>query len=488
MIKEFLNGFADGALRYAADNYRTPATPLLADAYHNGTKAHFRRDYGKRRECQDVVFSNLARQMNFMRVLEIMRLLYGEPRYADVFRDNYDYYVKHYQHENGLFAWGGHRMVDLKTLLTTGEMTHELKSDYPAYPLMLKINREKTLKYMEAFWNAHIMDWETLEVSRHGDYEKVMGKLWDNGFLDPEPFIEVIGLSFINAGSDLIFSACEYYKATGNEKALLWARRLENMYYKSRDKETGLGVYQFNQPKARHFSDDYTITVSSYGDRAKRQMGPELGEGCLEGNMMLSGKTRTIYGYSMLVLLHEALSMPGTETSEIFKDHCKSGLEAFATHAYNPETNMFRPMLANGRDLTDFELQRDGYYGKKGTVFRRYPANGLNYLVFSKTAEMTGSGLLRRTASSMESHNQPTDCPYFLLAYINQYNLTGDAAFLDKAERIAANIAEKGTEHNKHLLTRHEYVSLNSIAPLAMAAYLAAREGKLGEADVSVYV
>ena len=50
------------------------------------------------------------------------------------------------------------------------------------------------------------------------------------------------------------------------------------------------------------------------------------------------------------------------------------GLKAFATYAYDEQNNTFRPMLANGTDLSGYALKRDGYYGKKGTVLKTYPA------------------------------------------------------------------------------------------------------------------
>jgi len=502
--------FVEDALRYAADNYRQPASSLLADAYHKETKEHFSHDYGRYWECPNMVYSNLAHQMNFMRILNALYILEGKKEYQKVFEDNYNYYVKHYQSKNGLFHWGGHRMVDLKSLEPDGEMNHELKNDYPAYPLLLNIDREKTIKYMEAFWNAHVYNWGSLEISRHGDYELKMGRLWDNDFTDPEPFIEVEGLSFINTGSDLIFAACEYYKATGNEKALLWAKRLDYMYFKARDKKTGLGVYQFNQPRATQYTDDFSITESYFGDRAKRQLGPELGEACLEGNMILEGKARTLYGSAALVLLHEAYTLGDScEIGKTFLDHCCSGLEAFARYAYIPKTNMFRPVLADGRDLTGFELKRDGYYGKKGSTLNQYHADGLFFLVFAKAAAMTDRNLLWQTASQMAkslgfgdiSNDSPnmgydtqSSCPYCLFAFLNLHLFTKNKAYLDMADAIAINIAS-GVSDNKDSSTlyqsrfdKSEYIWINSLEPLAVISCEAAKQGKLNEIDTSIYI
>jgi len=509
----YVKTFADDVLKYATDTYHNPPSPLLADAYHKENKTHYRYAYGRYLECPDIVHSNMARQMNFMRVLSALSLLTGDERYQQVFDANFKYYNEHFKSPNGLFYWGGHRLVDLKSLTHVGEWNHELKNDYPAYKSLMKIDADATIQYIEAFWETHVYNWETLETSRHGDYNQAVDQLWDNHFADPEPFVEVKGLSFINTGSDLIFSACEYYKKTGNEKALLWVERLDHMYVKSRDPKTGLGVYQFNQPRATRFTDNFADTESFFGDRAKRQLGPELGETALEGNVLLESKTRTIYGSAALVFLHEARTLPKTHAGKVLLKNTLSGLESFAQYAYIPETNMFKPLMANGTDLTGFELRRDGYYGKVGNKFMQYKADGLFFLVFAKAAAMqekitdsaSEKSILWQTAAHIgvglgfgDIHEDvlnlktTSTCAYSLFAFINLYQLTGEEKYNDIAEVIASNITsgafmgETSTMYRRDLI-KSEYIWINSLEPLALLAQEASKKGMLDQIDTSIF-
>lgn len=130
-----------------------------------------------------------------------------------------------------------------------------------------------------------------------------------------------------------------------------------------RDKATGLGVYQFTQALKRDETTDDADTHSKYGDRAQRQFGPEFGPTALEGNMMLKGRTSTIYSENALMQLQLGKDL-GAEGKELLT-WTTDGLKAFAKYAYNESDNTFRPMLANGKDLSNYVLPRDGYYGKK---------------------------------------------------------------------------------------------------------------------------
>lgn len=64
-----------------------------------------------------------------------------------------------------------------------------------------------------------------------------MGALWQNDFVQQPPFFATKGLSFLNAGNDLIYSASLLYKYDGDAGALTWAKRLAEQYVLPRDKE-----------------------------------------------------------------------------------------------------------------------------------------------------------------------------------------------------------------------------------------------------------
>lgn len=126
-----------------------------------------------------------------------------------------------------------------------------------------------------------------------------------------------------------------------------------------RDKKTGLGVYQFTQALKPAETSDGSDTNSKYGDRAQSQFGREFGPAALEGNMMLKGRTGTLYSENALMQLQLAKYL-GKDGDDIRK-WTLDGLKAFAKYAYDESNNTFRPMLANGTDLSNYTLPRDGY-------------------------------------------------------------------------------------------------------------------------------
>src|SRR5690606_15940420 len=156
--------------------------------------------------------------------------------------------------------------------------------------LMWEVDAEKTARFIRALWNAHVIDWEVLDMSRHGAYDKPIGLLWDSSFGHPAPFFEGNGLTFINAGSDLIYAAGQLYAYNGEAGALRWGLRLAQMYVNARHPDTGLGVYQYSQPKRRapppEDPSDPLFLYGRFGDRAQRQFGPEYGAIALEGNLL----------------------------------------------------------------------------------------------------------------------------------------------------------------------------------------------------------
>lgn len=483
--------FANTVFDKAGDKYGHNV-PLLANGVdpRTGKQMEWIFPDGKK-----AVLSNFSAQQNLMRVLVGLSNLTGDAKYKQRAEDNVRYYFDHYQDASGLLLWGGHRFVDLKTLQPEGpsekEMVHELKNAYPYYDLMFAVDKLATTRFIKAFWNAHVNDWKTLETSRHGAYGKAMGKLWENDFEQQPPFFATKGLSFLNAGNDLIYSASLLYQYDHDEGALRWAKRLAEQYVLPRDKKTGLGVYQFTQPLKRAETTDDTDTNSKYGDRAQRQFGPELGADALEGNMMLKGRTSTLYSENALMQLALAKSL-GKDGDDI-KKWTLDGLKAFATHAYDAQTNTFRPMLANGTDLSGYELKRDGYYGKKGTILKPYPAGNEFLLSYARAwtlepdpamwivargiAQGQGLGDIGAPGGTDTKLNLNTDNnePYAIFALIDLWQSTGNKDYLTLADRVATNILNTRRLNGFFVDDpQAEFASIDNIAPYALLALEAA--------------
>ncbi len=491
---------ADAVIKSSLELKRERPSPLLADKIDiaSGKPAADPEDSS--------VASNFAHQQDFMRVLTGLTALTGDGKYEALARENYKFHFDELLLENGLLRWGGHRYVDLVTLRDMGNkgLVHELKNDFPFYELMYSVDPKKTDTYIKAFWNAHVYEWRELEIGRHGrENDRGIQGIWDREFGDPEPFAPRSGLSFLNTGNDLIYSAAKLFRCDGDTGAVKWGENLYHMYVKSRAPGTGLGVYQFTQPIKKYDTDDCENTFSTYGDRAKRQLGPELGEGCLEGNVLLEGQAGTIYVIGPQVICEYVDA--GTYNAGRMLEWARAGLAAFVRYGYVEETNMFRPMLADGRDLTGFELRRGGYYGPAGRVLRRYPASPRHLVSLIPIAARTGDGEIwsaaRKIARALglgDIGERPgegaapelgTDCASgsALMAFVRLYGLCGDEVYLRLAERIGDNIANTMFASGFCAMPGQGICDINTNVPLALLELEAALRGVPSDVPTTVY-
>lgn len=489
--------FAENVLKEGRDCYRHEPSPLFADGIDVRTKEHIKWRFPGGHEA---VLSNLASQQNLFRTFVGLTNLTGDDQYKSAAKASIKYHFDHLQSECGLLQWGGHRFIELKALRVAGAeeksgMVHELKNHFPYYELMYEVNPAATVKYIRALWNAHVFNWNTLEISRHGYFGLKSSRLWANTFHDVEPFSEVSGLSFLNAGNDLIYAAGMLYKLAGEKGALLWLKRLARQYIKARNPITGLGAYQFNQAKKTQHTDDDSNTFSGYGDRAKRQFGPEFGEEALEGKVLLEGQAYTVYYENPIMQLQLA-----DELGEVVKELAewsRRGLGALLKYGYMPETNMFKPMLTDGTDLSGYELKRDGYYGKKGAIIRQFPAASKFLLSYLRTFIQTGDGSLWEAARSIAKGNglgdigsEPgvnadmdfsTECDDVraLYAMLDVYSKFGHSQYLELARRIGDNMVRRKFHFGYFLPAgNYRYANFDSAEPLALLTLQAAIEDK----------
>jgi len=483
--------FADNVLEKGRDRYGEKPTPLFVDGLNVDTLEPVEWvDKGRR-----WIPSNLASQQNLFRTLVGVSNLTGDARYKQAAVEAVAYHFDHLRSPCGLLYWGGHRFVDLRTGRVVGEQnSHELKFNLPYYELMWEVNPDATEQFLKAFWNAHVLDWGKLDMNRHGKYGKSMGDLWDNTFADPEPFFEGDGLTFLNCGSDLVYAGALLHQFTGDRGALAWSKRLAEQYVKARHPKTGLGVYQYSKPRRRQEPPRTgpLPTGSNYGDRAENQFGAEFGEVAREGYMLRSPES--IYGNNAILQLQLA-ELLGAEGAELLA-WTHAGLRACARHVYRPETNTVRPMWADGTDLTDHVVQRDGYYGKAGTVFRAQRASPLLFWSYALGHRLTGDRLLWETARGIaRGHglgdlgsapgadvdvDRQTDCadPVALFGVLEVCRAADRPAYRDLARRIGDNIVEQRFHKGFFLPSAgHLNANFNALEPLAILALEAMLRG-----------
>ena len=487
--------FADNVLRDAADHQHKDApTPLLANGVNVFTKQPLQWHLPDK---QVMIISDLTVQQNLMRELAALTNLTGNAKYKDAAKAQFAYYFAHFQDEGGLLYWGGHKFVDQQSLNTANfkNGVHELKNVFPYYELMYEVNPAATAKFITAFWNAHIYNWQTLEVSRHGEYGHKPGPQWDQKFDDPAPYFETKGLSFLDAGNDLIYSAAMLYRLNGDKGAFLWAKRLAVQYVKARDPVTGLGAYQFTQAKKTEEPPSDDVTLSWMGDRAKRQFGPDFpGHRVLEGTMLLHRLATTIYSENALMQLEVAQAL-GADGKE-FLDWTHNGMAAFAHYAYIPEKNQFRQMLTDGTDLSDFTIKRNGYYGRKGTALTPYQATPDFMISYARAFMLTGDANLWAVARgsakagdlgdigatpghdvsvNLATHNNN---PFALFSLLDIYRQTHTDAYLQLARVVGNNIVATRFHHG--YFTRYDdqiWANIDEIEPYSLLALEAAIKG-----------
>lgn len=499
--------YVERVLKLQRDPYHD--TPLFADAINVETGELFEWV-----NADDTTFtvSNLANQQNFMRLLVGLSVLTEEAKYKEAAVSATRYMLEHYMGPDHLLYWGGHTCVDLKTQKVVGPdnkaMVHELKNGLPYYDLMFEVDTKKTSEFIEAFWNAHIYNWEDLEVGRHGEHvTQPKDYPFNHEFVIKEPHRESIGLSFLNAGNDLIYAAGKYAQYNEDEKAYQWSEYLARQYVEARDPKTRLGAYQFTQkiqsidPIASHIPDSDTNSI--YGDRAKRQFGHQY-PNVLETRMLLGGRPLTIYATNSLMQLQLFLEIG--KQAQNYKKWTLEATLAFIRYLYDSQDYTIKPMITDGTDLTGYTLEKDGYYGKKGNTLQKVaitPAYLLalvrmyqiakedeeiqdesRHLIWETVRSMAkGLGLGeigeedgRHVQVDLQSRNAEGTT---LFAILELYQTTKREVFLDLARAIGNQIIDKCYTDGYFTLDKEcVYSHIDQVEPLALVALEATLQGK----------
>lgn len=490
---------------------QSPTSPLLADGIDTQTLKPVAWTYP---DSTRVPMSNFASQQNFLRGLVALSTLTGDDQYREHASKVTRYFLEHYVDDaSGLFHWGGHRFVHWENGNIEGpaskECVHELKHHFPFYAFLHEISPATTETFLKGFWAAHVSDWDKLDLSRHGEYGQpyaadLFARHQPKPVVDPTlwPALpETIGLTFVNASTDLIYAASHYYHYTGDAHAKVWAKHLYQQFVLARHPETGMPVYQFSSPLQREpIPDDDTLTYSWFGDRAKRQFGSEFGDIAREANVLFRDSWPVVVDNPLAILeCAKLLDEPQMRQWAI------DGITAYFAHAWDEARNEIIPMWNSGEDLTGYTFVRDGYYGDKGTTLTRQPTDPAYLLTLIRaslqsedahlrdlTARMWqrfGLGELdpRTLRPSQVSERTSLASAYLLMALLELHTATQEEPLLHLADGVAENLLSQHYHAGFFLPgPHHRYARLDDPLPYALLALEAAHQGVYTDIPVMI--
>ena len=507
VVLDYLIQYADTLLRDFRDPYH--GTPLFFDGCDAQSKQAVSWKNVDGRIWQP---SNIASQQNLFRFFVGLSNITQDPQYKAAAQDAIKWHFDHAD-ASGLIRWGGHSFIDLKTLDSVGpenkNMVHELKHHCPFYELMYETDPAATRKLIKAIWNTHVTDWQQMEMSRHGQYGLDFDEFsfWDKPKpANLTPLREMKGLSFVNIGNDLVFSAGMLHVLDNDEKALSWAEHLMSQYVNSRHPDTQLGCYQYNQPlkTGEAPSDEHhpQYTFSFWGDRAQRQFGPEYGDVAKEAWVLFKVDEEALNGpegiYGDCALAQTLLARELGSQGKQLLDWTTQGLEAWAKYAYDATSNEIKPMFADGKDLTGHKIPRFGYYGQQGQELIRRPLPVHVFLAYVTNWCESQSQVLWPTVCAMAKHfglgnwstlqaenmDKQSD-PLLLFACLEMYRTTQQAFYLQIADQLALKLFEQTAHHGLFTpSSEHIYCRFDDVTPLALLSWIACKSGKFDQVPV----
>lgn len=491
--------FADGVLLHGRDVRGKVQSPMFIDGLDVRNREPVRWRDADGREW---ILSNFASQQILLRTLVGASTLTGDSRYRDAALDASRHALKHLWWTKGsdrMFAWGGHEAYNATdsrvAAVPRKGSQHELKNHYPFYEFLWEADPALTRELIEAIWNAHILDWGTLDFNRHGA-PTPRGLLWDNVYRGGPVFFWGKGLTFLNAASDLVLAAKFLSRATGDPRPGLWGGRLAHRYVETRDPKTGLGGFQFSQ-----MADAYCNGPGLRGDRAQYQWGH-----LFPGKEVYEGKLFIPYDLDHETcsrVLYLSLASKRGFQDEALGQIAVEDLQAWARNAFRHEDAAFIPMLTDGTSMEGLVASKPGYFGPPGRVVRAHRARSMELWAFALGYRQSGDPLLWDVARCIArnlglgdigqagtgdgAQPQAGDCaePEALFALLELYETTNRREFLMAAAGMAQNLIR--IHFNGGFFTRspeHPYAKFDSVEALALLHFIAAANGKRDEVPV----
>ncbi|MHC4519284.1 MAG: ankyrin repeat domain-containing protein [Planctomycetota bacterium] len=483
--------FADNVLKYGRDTYGPEHTPLFVDGLNKDTlePVTWIAPNGDR-----WFLSNLASQQNLFRVLDGLTTITGDPKYRQAAVEAIEYAFANLRTPSGLLYWGGCTAYDAKADKVCGQSEwHALKGHYPYYKLMWDVDPGATKQFIESFWSAHVKDWSNLAMDRITRSDVPIDKAWKHEHEGGPVFLESgSGLSFINAGTDLVCAAAWLTKLSGDREPLVWGRRLARRYVETRHPKTGISCYMYTKP---------SVKVKEWYDDVMRKFVPGTTDAPLIdyfpwnlnpiARVRVTGQVMPTPGISVYnhVFYWQSLFLVGMMLDgegDEFKQWASEELTAFGKASYRKKDNAYVPILTDGTNLEGYVIKEDGLLGPKG-ILEPVPVKNAVLWAYAMGYRLTEDEFMWEMAHGIAKGNEfgdigatperrsqlktDTECldPYVLLAFLELYKATGKKGLLEMAERIGDNIL--GSRFHKGFFVasnRHIWAKFDAIEALVL--------------------
>ena len=248
---EYVIECIDLLMKYGTDRYGWQKLPLLVTYLDVRSRTcpenpPFNKPYwrGQIRECfWKPRGSDLLVDQSTIEVMYLLSKLTGKKKYQE-FADDYIRCAMTLTDEKGFFWWGWHRYYNVfqDKLDGSNGNHHEIHINRPRWQMMYELDREATLRELEAIWKWHVVDKKTGEHNRH-----------DEG----KP-----GCDFAMSGGEFIYSLAFLYSKTNDETYLKGAKSISEYYWKSRNKRTGLIPNRPNAGRKRFDGSHFDTSIT----------------------------------------------------------------------------------------------------------------------------------------------------------------------------------------------------------------------------------
>ncbi len=447
----------------------------------------------------------IAGLSSFLRAVDSVGFLTEDESYNKRVEDLYRFILEKGTASNGLPYWGGHTVIEMETQKANGGkyLCQELKSHFPYMDPFFRVDPEAAEKICYGTFIQHVVDWDTMELTRHGEYVgETSEELWRNqtdtftlteGGYQPQ---YTTNLGFSVAAIDFAQLAVELAKYNQDKNAVNTYLKVFDSLWKTSDPDTLINVYM-NSTAGRYGYDappgvldisTYTpdgkwwlldplpgeLTTTGWGDRWWNVMGEDLiAEGYVpeekqwlirECYLKQDNDPELYYPFTHW----DFVKAVGDDTYEgkLVIDRAIRSHANYIRYAYDEEQNNFKRIFVDGvTDITGFVVKRNGYGYSAGYKFNRSSGG---------TGTFLGSVYTYINGINYPEYKEYTD---ILWNYIQNYAYFKDYGTLGKAYPghggTEVNLTTTETDPNILLAFIYLYEGTGNVAYLDFARAIA---------------